>query len=182
MTFQTERTILRAYEPADADKILEHWNSLEIQDLAFIDYAAPRTKKFIEKTAESVQSNDGLFIMITDKANGQFIGQFSLTMQQRKNRIGHVGLSFVEAYRGKGYGKEILTWVIQHGFKNCGLHRIALGTVEHNTAARALYKSVGFVEEGIEREANWVGGQWRGMVSFGILEYEWDIEKGGKRE
>ncbi|KZV61122.1 acyl-CoA N-acyltransferase [Peniophora sp. CONT] len=158
MTFQTERTILRAYEPADADKILELWNSLEIQDLAFVDYAAPRTK------------------------NGEFIGEFSLTMPQRKNRIGDIGISLVEAYRGQGYGREILTWVIQHGFKNCGLHRIALGTVEHNTVARALYKSMGFVEENMEREANWVSGQWRGMVRFGILEHEWDIERGRKHE
>lgn len=142
MTFQTERTILRAYEPADADNLLDHWNSLEIQDLAFIDFAAPRTKRFIEKTAEEIQSNDGLFVMISDKSTGEFIGQFALSMPHRKNRIGDIGLSLVDAYRGKGYGKEILTWGIQHGFRNCGLHRIALGTVEHNAAARALYKSV----------------------------------------
>ncbi|VDC02402.1 unnamed protein product [Peniophora sp. CBMAI 1063] len=182
MTFETERTILRAYEPSDAEKIYEHWNSLEIQDLAFIDCAAPRTKKFVEKSAEHIQANDGIFIMVTNKDNGQFIGQFSFTMPSKKNRVGEIGISVVDAYRGKGYGKEILTWVVQHGFRDCGLHRITLGTVEHNTAALALYKSVGFVEEGISREANWVGGKWRGMITLSILEHEWDIEQGRKRE
>ena len=142
MVFETERTVLRAYEASDVDKVYDLWNSLELQDLAFTDYAAPRTKKFVEKTAESIQSSDGLFIMVSDKATGEFIGEFNLNMPSKKNRVGNIGISVVEAYRGKGYGREILNWVIQHGFKNCGLHRITLGTVEHNTVARALYSSV----------------------------------------
>ena len=142
MVFETQRTIFRAYESTDADMLLDLWNSLELQDMAFVDCPAPRTKKFIEQTADSIQSNNGIFIIVSDKATGEFIGEFNLSMPSRKNRAGDIGITVVEAYRGKGYGREILTWVVQHGFRDCSLHRITLGTVEHNTPAIALYKSM----------------------------------------
>ena len=82
MAFETERTILRAYEPSDAEKMLEHWNTLEIQDLAFIDYPAPRTKKFIEQCILGEMAQHCYGADITSYTNSSLAGITDCKWQQ----------------------------------------------------------------------------------------------------
>ena len=77
-----------------------------------------------------------------DKESGQFLGQLSLAVIFPKTRIAEVGLTLVRESWGKGYGTELMTWAVQLGFEEWGLHRIQLSTSEENTRAIALYKQV----------------------------------------
>lgn len=50
-----------------------------------------------------------------------------------------------EEYRGKGYGKSILNYLIEYSFSNNDIEKIELIVDEDNEAAISLYKSLGFV-------------------------------------
>ena len=57
----------------------------------------------------------------------------------------------------------------RHALGPVGLHRIGLKVFAHNERAIACYAACGFVEEGREREAAYVGGAWRDDVIMGVL-------------
>jgi RimJ/RimL family protein N-acetyltransferase len=53
---------------------------------------------------------------------------------------------------GKHLGREALELEVKYLFDDLGLHRIGLGVVSHNDRAIWMYKAVGFVVEGVERD------------------------------
>ena len=75
---------------------------------------------------------------------------------------------------GQGYGKEATKFILEHGFRHLKLHRIQLIVLDFNERALHLYQKLGFVEEGIQREARLVDGKWHDVVMMSILEQEFD--------
>ena len=55
--------------------------------------------------------------------------------------------------KGQGYGKQTLQHIQRYGFEHCQMHRLWLDVKSDNHRARALYRAVGFVEEGLLRDA-----------------------------
>ncbi|KJA16913.1 hypothetical protein HYPSUDRAFT_46819 [Hypholoma sublateritium FD-334 SS-4] len=53
------------------------------------------------------------------------------------------------------------------------MHRVSLTVFEGNDRALALYRRLGFVEEGRHRKIVWIKGSWRDTYYMGILEDEW---------
>lgn len=54
---------------------------------------------------------------------------------------------------GKHLGREALELEVQYLFDELGLHRIGLKVIGHNDRGIWMYKAVGFVVEGVERDA-----------------------------
>jgi RimJ/RimL family protein N-acetyltransferase len=80
--------------------------------------------------------------------------------------------------RGKGIGYSALMSVVQYAFECLKLNRIWLQVLPDNTAAIRLYKKLGFVQEGIERQSNFFEGQFRDQLRFSLLKEEWLRKKG----
>ena len=55
--------------------------------------------------------------------------------------------------KGKGYGRATLEQVLAKAFLEFAAHRVWLDVMAHNERARALYRSLGLVEEGLLRES-----------------------------
>ncbi|KAL3484935.1 acyl-CoA N-acyltransferase [Aspergillus germanicus] len=91
--------------------------------------------------------------------------------EHHRNAI--MGISFTESARGNGYGREAINWALNWAFEIAGLHRVTLEVLSTNEWALGLYRSVGFVEEGRQREAIWQFRKWHDVVTLGILEWEW---------
>ena len=62
-------------------------------------------------------------------------------------------------HRRRGLGRQVVETALQHAFDN-GVHRVNLP----NESAIVLYKSIGFVEYGVESEAVCLDGQYRDGV------------------
>ncbi|KAJ4163596.1 hypothetical protein LMH87_005316 [Akanthomyces muscarius] len=89
-------------------------------------------------------------------------------------RASSVGITLDGAYVDKGYGSEALQWLVDWGFRYANLHRIGLSVNSFNDRAVAVYKRLGFVEEGRAREAVYFDRQWYDIVHMSILEQEWE--------
>lgn len=89
-----------------------------------------------------------------------------------------LGVVLAAPFRGQGYGKEVVNWVLDWGFVRGGLHRIGLGVFGYNGKALKMYRSLGFTEEGRDREAVMFERQWWDVVNFGMLESEWEKLRG----
>lgn len=55
--------------------------------------------------------------------------------------------------KGRGFGRKAVQLIKKYVFADLGLHRIWLEVMEHNTRAFELYKSEGFIVEGMHLEA-----------------------------
>jgi RimJ/RimL family protein N-acetyltransferase len=77
------------------------------------------------------------------------------------------------AWRGKGYGTEIVTILCRYAFTVLGLHRLQIETLADNDAMIATAKAAGFQLEGTTRQSSWVLGGFRDDVVFGLLAEDW---------
>ena len=69
-----------------------------------------------------------------------------------------------------GAGRFAMEYAIRHGFDDVGVHRIFLEVLESNHAARRLYESVGFRDEGLYRDGYLdESGAFRNLVPYGML-------------
>jgi diamine N-acetyltransferase len=80
---------------------------------------------------------------------------------------------FVVAQPGRGLGRRLLAEILRLVFDEFGAHRFFLDVVEDNVRARHLYRSFGFSEEGILREATRRDGKWLSLVLMSILDREY---------
>jgi diamine N-acetyltransferase len=86
-------------------------------------------------------------------------------------------MRIVVAEPGRGLGRAALRLVKRMAFEQLGAHRLWLDVVTGNGRARALYRSEGFVEEGILREAARRPSGFVSLVLMSILEQEYRSEE-----
>ncbi len=75
--------------------------------------------------------------------------------------------------RGRGIGSTVLGVVLDHTFRNLGLHRVWLHTLTGNARAERMYEKAGFVREGIERDAILRDGIFHSQARWSLLANEW---------
>ena len=108
----------------------------------------------------------------------RFIGEIflhSLADHDRRARLA-VGI-FAPDLLGRGLGREAIGLVLDHAFADVGkgglgLNRVDLRVIGFNTRAIRCYRACGFVEEGREREAACVAGEFHDDVIMGLLARE----------
>ena len=94
-----------------------------------------RTALFARTAAESVVAVGG----------GQIVGM--LHVEVSRHGFGEIGMLVDREWRGCGVGWALVQAAISRA-RGRGLHKLCLEVFAHNTAAIALYRKSGFVEEG----------------------------------
>lgn len=89
-------------------------------------------------------------------------------------RSAMVGITLAPGERGQHIGRRAVALLVDHGFRDRGLHRVWLGTSAANEAGQRAYLSVGFVAETRERERSWVDGRYVDEIQMSILRPEWE--------
>lgn len=100
-------------------------------------------------------------------------GSGSRTQLFAQHRGCYLGVDVLRAHRGRGYGAEAIEWVTGYAFQMANMHRVMVNTLSYNGGAMRLYRRLGFVEEGRQREDAWFDGGWHDSVYYSMLEGEW---------
>lgn len=74
-----------------------------------------------------------------------------------------------EGYRGKGHGSAALKLALQYAWDTLNLKRVWLTVFAGNERAIAAYRRAGFEQEGVMRQAAFIGGQWVDVVMMAAL-------------
>jgi diamine N-acetyltransferase len=86
------------------------------------------------------------------------IGNTSLMDVDWRNRTAEFGILIGEAdARGKGYGTEVTSLMLDFAFTALGLHSLFLRVHEYNLAGQRAYQKAGFKEFGRRREVQRMG-------------------------
>ncbi|KES07306.1 acetyltransferase [Streptomyces toyocaensis] len=101
---------------------------------------------------------------------GRLVGYVRLGFPSRLASNAHVrqihGLAVAEEARRLGAGRALVRAAVAEA-RERGARRITLRVLGHNTAARALYESEGFVVEGVQPGEFFVGGAYVDDVLMG---------------
>jgi len=89
------------------------------------------------------------------------------------NRSTSIGYWLGEQYQGKGLITKSCSKVLDYSFGRMGLNRIEIRCATENLKSRAIPKRLGFKEEGLIREAEWLYDHFVDHVVYGMLESEW---------
>ncbi len=88
------------------------------------------------------RESEGIFVAELD---GRVIGYIT-TWQDREASMGHIpNLAFVPEMRGKGMGRRLIEFALEH-FRNSGLSHARIETLVQNDIGNHLYQSIGFRE------------------------------------
>jgi ribosomal-protein-serine acetyltransferase len=63
--------------------------------------------------------------------------------------------------------------IVDHAFRSMGLKRVVITAAVHNDRSRAIPQRLGFVEEGMLRQAVRVGDEYFDDVVYAMLAEDW---------
>ncbi|MFF4974833.1 GNAT family N-acetyltransferase [Streptomyces sp. NPDC001083] len=116
---------------------------------------------------------DRLDLAVVDKATGRVVGEAVLNEWDADNESCNFRIAFVPDAHGRGLGTEATSLIVGYGFTRLGLHRISLEVYAFNPRARRVYEKVGFVAEGVLRDALLWEGERVDAVVMSILAPDW---------
>ena len=139
--------------------------SRERKYLAFLEGPPIHTtKSFVQNNV-----NDGWphFVALNEE---KIIGWCDITSLGRPifDHVGSLGIGVLADYRGQGIGEALIRAALQRA-KIKGLTRIELTVFENNKPAIALYKKLGFVEEGIHKNKSRIDGRYEDHIFMALL-------------
>nr|WP_289355294.1 GNAT family protein [Paenibacillus sp. S-12] len=138
------------------------------------------TKKFFSK--EVLQSyleriaSDGerIQFVIALQDDDRPIGEIAIMDMDSSNRSGHVRIAiFAEEDCGQGYGSEAMILMLDYGFGMMNLNRIELVVFSYNARAVRAYEKIGFVQEGVQREALYYNHKYHDSIMMSMLAREY---------
>jgi RimJ/RimL family protein N-acetyltransferase len=109
---------------------------------------------------------------------GFVTGTARATSRDHSNRSCNFRVLFGPRGRDRGLGTESTRLIVGYGFERLGLHRISLEVYAFNPRARRVYDKVGFVAEGVLRDALRWDDQWVDATVMSILAPEWNRHHG----
>jgi RimJ/RimL family protein N-acetyltransferase len=110
---------------------------------------------------------------ILRREDGAHVGNIALHMFDTVHRHAELGIIVGAAQaRGRGYGREACSLLIQFGFDHLNLHKITAGTVVENVPMARAFTRLGFVVEGTLREQYFLAGRYHDVLRFGLLRGE----------
>lgn len=143
---------IRQAELIDAKNLLNTIKTY-IPQSEFIPKHADEIKLSIEQEKEWINSfliNDHSLLLVAEYDN-YIIGNIDLTGNSRKvmTHTAVIGMGMIEEWRNAGLGTALLNAIIQWAKNNPILEIIWLQVYTENILGMALYRKMGFVENGI---------------------------------
>lgn len=164
---------LRPLEPADAEANWRWNNDPGVQQ--WMINGSPQSLAQLKKRAAERPANSygKLLLCVETLADSVPIGIAALDGAEPE--LGRAELTIYigePKYRGGGFGTDAIRVLCRYGFDEMRLHGISLWVIADNEAARHVYRKLGFVEEGRQRDGFRRAGKWHDAILMSMLEGE----------
>lgn len=176
---------LRPIEGRDAARLFEATQDEE--GMRLTGTTADFTQEQIQEWANTISDRPDRYDYAMTSLNpgkdgtvdDSLIGEIVINDIDSVTRSANLRLQSLPDFRGRGYGREAIALMLQFAFapapQGLGLHRLSLDVLSINPRARMLYESLGFVQEGVLRDAASDGeGGFCDAIIMSILEDEYD--------
>lgn len=79
----------------------------------------------------------------------------------------------IPSHWGEGYATETAERLIRYGFNQLNLRKVIARVSDFNDASKRVLEKIGFVEEGVQREQEFIDGEYQDRHWYGLLRREW---------
>ncbi|MCU7827385.1 GNAT family N-acetyltransferase [Kitasatospora sp. DSM 101779] len=170
---------LRPFRPEDLPHITAALDDPEVLRLTGSAHRPPIGADALARWyATRNEQTDRLDLAVVDLASGRCVGEVVLNEWDEPNLSCSFRTLIGPAGRGRGLGTEALRLLLGHAFDELGLHRVQLEVYSFNPRARRVYEKVGFVAEGVLREALRDGDGWADATVMAVLAGDWARHRG----
>jgi RimJ/RimL family protein N-acetyltransferase len=119
------------------------------------------------------EQDDRWDLVIEDSADGTWLGELAVNGWDPDNCSCGIRIALEPHARGHGIGPEAMSAVIEHLFTATPAHRLELEVYSINPRAIAAYERLGFIREGVKRDALLWKGDFADAVQMSVLKTEW---------
>ncbi len=173
-----ERRLLRLLEEADAEELYD----VVVENREFLarwmPWAAAQTledtREFIRTSRRQLADNQGFQVAIV--VDGRIVGVLGFHRLDWPNRSTSIGYWIAASAQGHGTVTEAVRTLTNHAFGTWELNRVEIRAGVENLRSRAIPERLGFVEEGVLRQAERVGERFVDHVVYAMLAEDWPTE------
>jgi aminoglycoside 6'-N-acetyltransferase len=161
---------LRRANPSDADFLLELITGEDTREFLGRPPESPAEVLADIERSEREPESFGWFVA---EADGERVGSASYRVVNERNRIVEGGrLAVHPRFRGRKLGDDIARAFQRLVLGAMGFHRLEIQVYGFNERAIAHAERVGYVREGVRRQAYEKAGAWQDAVLFAMLQEE----------
>ena len=168
-----ESIYLKLLQPQDAETLVSALkeNQQHIKEWLIWAVNLPSVevyeKDIIPSWLQKFANNNGFEAAIF--VNDEIAGMIGLHYIDWNNKTTEMGYWLSEKFQGKGVMTKTVEKLANYCFDELQLNRITIRAVDENMKSRAIPIRLGFVEEGITREAQLLHGKYRDLVNYSLL-------------
>lgn len=104
---------------------------------------------------------------------GRVVGGIGLHEINRRDCSAEMGYWLAKSAEGRGLMTKSVVGLMNYGFDELNLNRIVIKCAPENAKSRAIPERLGFLQEGVEREAGWLLTRFVDHVVYSMLAREW---------
>jgi RimJ/RimL family protein N-acetyltransferase len=177
LPIETERLLLRTFEPGDFDALATMHSDADL--VRWIPWG-PRSDDEVRATLERKigctsidDEGDGLGIAVVLSSSGEMIGDFTLQRLSVEHSLAEIGFMLAPGHHGQGYANEASEAILALAFERLGFHRVVGRLEARNDASAAVLERLGMRREAHLVDNEWIKGEWQSELIYAMLEREW---------
>ena len=171
----TDRTILRKFTQETFDSIYSDMSQdeqLDILGIASVEELLKEKEKY--RKGLSTHNKRFLYHQLIDKKTDKIIGLCGFHTWHTDHNRAEIGYGlFDDNYKGQGIMSEVLTLIVDYGFRNMGLERIEAFVSPNNIPSIKLLKRIKFKEEGYLKHHYFHNNKMDDSIVFALLRSEY---------
>jgi len=111
------------------------------------------------------------------KYKGKLVGMIGLHYIDWKNKSTSIGYFLSEEAQGKGVITKSVCSLMNYLFEEMNIHRIEIQCAGNNLKSISVPTRLGFVQEGIKRDGQWLYDHYEDLITFSMLKGDWERKK-----
>lgn len=182
LRFETERLVLRCYQPGDGKMYYaagrrneDHLARYESDNALLSPKSEAEAEKLVAELADEWTSRRAFFVGIFDKQSAEWLGQLYIGVVNWRTPEFELGYVVDRDHEGQGVISESVRAALKQIFGALGAHRVRLRCDDTNERSCRVAERAGFVREGHLREDHrWPDGTLTGTYLYGLLKGGFD--------
>jgi ribosomal-protein-serine acetyltransferase len=167
---------LRAVSAADCDELYAAIDRNRARLRQWLSWAGLNFEREILRTYlqdRERENADRASLTTHIRYRGQLCGAIGLHKIEPRHHNSSIGYWLDHAFEGRGIMTRACRAIVTEGFRHYNLHRIEIRCGTGNARSERIPRRLGFTEEGLLHEAEWVFGRWVDLRIFAMLEQDW---------
>lgn len=171
-----DSTRIRMLHETDADELFRvvDANRQHLRDwLPWLDAntSPEHTRQFIQGALRQYAQNQGFVCVIV--YNSRIVGVAGFNTIHWSNKSAELGYWLCKDMVGRGLATRSCSTLVGYAFNDLGLNRVTMPIAVGNKRSRAVAERLGFKQEGVIRDAEWLYDHFVDHALYAKLKRDW---------